>query len=112
MSFEETELSWNQFLSSGSFLRLPFRTLALGNPPPVSLAFVGCTEVWLAILPRRELEEALLEIGLITDVINEDFDLASVFLLLSTFLLLLGGLNQQKCDNLLFVTVKRKYLNT
>ena len=112
MSFEETELSWNQFLSSGSFLRLPFRTLAPGNPPPVSLAFVGCTEVLLAILPRREFEEALLEIGLITDVINKDFDGASVFLLLSTFLLLLGGLNQQKCNNLLFVTVKRKYLNT
>ena len=105
MSFEETELSWNQFLSSESFLRLPFRILALGNPPPVSLAFVGYTEVWLAILPRREFEEALLEIGLITDVMNEDFDLARVFLLLSTFLLLLGGLNQQKYNNLLFVIV-------
>ena len=49
----------------------------------------------MAILPRRELEEALLEIGLITDVMNKDFDGASVFLLLSTFLLLLGGLHQQ-----------------
>ena len=67
----------------------------LGNAPPISLAFVGSTEVLLAILPRRELEEALLEIGLITDVMNNDFDGASVFLLLSTFLLLLGGLHQQ-----------------
>ena len=94
MSFEETELSWNQFLSSEWFLRLPFRTLILDNPPPISPVWSGNVEFLLAILPRRELEEAFFEIGAKTDVINKDLDGDMVFLLQSTFLLLLGGLNQ------------------
>ena len=95
MSFEEIELSWNQFLSSDSFLRMPFRALILHTPPPLSLSFSGCIVFLLEILPRRELEEAFFVMGTKTDVINKDLEEAMVFLLLSAFLLLRGGLNQQ-----------------
>ena len=80
MSFEETELSWYQFLSSESFLRIPFRRLILHTPPPLSLAFSGCIVFLLAILPRRELEEAFFVIGTKTDVINKDLEEVICFL--------------------------------
>ena len=79
VSFEATDLSWNQFLSSEVFLGIFVRTLLLHTPPPKSPDFSENVDVLLAKLPKRALEEALLVKGIKTDVINKDLEGVTVF---------------------------------